>query len=253
MDLSIATFNLQNPAQRRALGLGEGDRGIMVSNVASAGCSAGILRVRDVLLSIDDYPIASDGSVDLEGERVQMAEIVERKFKGDSVKLHILREKKEMDATVKLDVAWPYMMQANQYDVEPRYVLFAGLMFQPLSRNFLADNPIDDLRVRYFYDYYVADEIYREHPEVIILSGILPDPINTYISEFKNGIVDEINGVKIKTLDDVAGALKKPTEEYVITLLGIGRPIVLERAAVEAARDRIKTRYNVVKEENLKE
>lgn len=253
MDLSVSTFNLQNPAERRALGLGDDDRGVLVSSVASAGCSAGILKEGDVLLSIDDHPIASDGSVELEDQRVQMNEIVERKFKGDSVKLHILRDKKESDVTVKLDAAWPFTMQANQYDVEPRYVLFGGLLFQPLSRNLLVAYQIDDLRVRYFYDFFISDEIYREHPEVILLSGILPDPINTYLSDAKDGIVDEINGTKIKTLDDMANEFKKVADDYVIKLIGVGRPIVLERAAVEAARERIKTRYNVLKEQNLRE
>jgi len=253
MDLSISTFSLQNPAQRHALGLGDDDRGVMVGSVASAGCSAGILKVGDVLLSIDDHPISSDASVDLEGERVQMSEIVERKFKGDNVKLHILRDKKEMDVTVLLDAPWPFMVQANQYDVKPRYILFGGLLFQPLSRNFLEAWQLDDLRVRYFFDYYISDELYVEHSDVIILSEVLPDPINTYLGEFKDGIVDEINGVKIKTLDDMAAQLHKPAEQYVIKLLGNGRPIVLERAAVESARERIKSRYNVEDEENLKE
>lgn len=253
MDLSVSTFNLQNPAQRHALGLGDDDRGVMVSSVASAGCAAGILQVGDVLLSIDEHLITSDSFVELEGERVPMAEVVERKFKGDSVALHILRDKKEMDVTIKLDTAWPFMMQASQYDVEPRYVLFGGLLFQPMSRDFLEANQVDDLRVRYFYDYFAVDELYRDHPEIIILSAILQDPINTYLGEFKNGIVDEINGKKIKTLNDMAEEFKKPADEYVLKLIGVGRPIVLERAAVEAARERIKTRYNVVKEENLKE
>ncbi len=33
--------------------------------------------------------------------------------------------------------------------------------------------------------------------------------------------------------------------------IGIGRPLVLERTAVEAARERIKHRYNVLAEQNL--
>jgi len=35
--------------------------------------------------------------------------------------------------------------------------------------------------------------------------------------------------------------------------LGVGRPLVLNRAAVEAARQRIDQRYNVVKEQNLRD
>jgi len=88
---------------------------------------------------------------------------------------------------------------------------------------------------------------------VIVLSSVLPDPVNTYVSAFRGSIVDEINGTKIKTLNDMAEALAKPAEQYVIKLMGEGRPIVMERAAVEAARERIKARYNVRNEQNLSE
>ncbi len=36
-------------------------------------------------------------------------------------------------------------------------------------------------------------------------------------------------------------------------MIGDGPPLVLDRNKVEAARERIKTRYNVVKEQNLQE
>ncbi len=253
MDLSISTFPLQNPAMRRALGLADDDRGVMVSTVAADGCSDGALKPGDVLLTIGGHEIASDGFTVLDGARVQMAEVVERKFKNEDVTLHILRDHKEMDVTVKLDAEWPYLMQANTYDAAPRYVLYGGLLFQPLSRNFLDAYDIDDLQVRYFYDFFLEDELYKEHPEVIVLSAILPDPINTYLSDFKNGIVDEINGEKVKTLDDLANGFRKVSDQYVIKLVGVGRPIVLDRAAVEAARQRIDDRYNVVKEQNLRD
>jgi hypothetical protein len=253
MDLSISTFDLQNPAMRRALGLQDNDQGIMVGAVAAAGSSFGVLKTGDVLLSIDGHAIASDEFVDLDGERVQMAEIVERKFKGDKVSLHILRDKKEMDVTVSLDAAWPFGMQANSYDVLPRYVLFGGLLFQPLSHDFMEANGVDDLRLRYFYDFFLSDEIYLQHPEVVVLSGILPDPINAYLGGFRDSIVDEVNGKKIKTLKDLADAFAQQTDRYVVKVLGTGIPIVLERKDVEAARQRIMTRYNVSSEQNLTE
>ncbi len=253
MDLSVSTFDLQNPAMRRALGLQDNDQGIMVGTVASAGSSFGVLKTGDVLLSIDGHPIASDEFVDLDGERVQMAEIVERKFKGDKVALHILRDKKEMDVTVSLNAAWPFGMQASSYDVLPRYVLFGGLLFQPMSHDFMEANGVDDLRLRYFYDFFLTDEIYHDHPEVIALSGILPDPINAYLGGFRDSIVDEVNGKKIKTLKDLSDALSQQTDRYVIKVLGTGLPIVLERKDVEAARERIMSRYNVSSEQNLNE
>jgi hypothetical protein len=92
-----------------------------------------------------------------------------------------------------------------------------------------------------------------EHPEVIVLTNILPDPINTYLQPYRAGIVDEVNGTKIRTLEDLAKAFAGTPERFVVRMIGDGPPLVLDRAEVEAARERIKTRYNVVKEQNLNE
>jgi S1-C subfamily serine protease len=253
MDLMITTFPLQNPAHRRALGLDDDGRGIMVSNVTAGGCSEGRLQKGDVLTGIDGHPIAADGLVSLDGERVEMSEVVERKFKGDKVQFSILRDRKAMEVTVPLDAALLYQMQAYTYEVLPRYVVFAGLVFQPLSRDFLEASQVEDLRVRYLFEHFIADEIFKEHPEVVVLSSILADPINSYLAEFRNGILREVNGRKIRTLREAAEALAQPAEHCVLRFEGKGRPLVLERSAVEAARERIKARYNVVREQNLEE
>jgi hypothetical protein len=114
-------------------------------------------------------------------------------------------------------------------------------------------NSVDDLRLRYVYENFLANEIYVDHPEVIVISGILPDPINVYLGGFRNAIVDEVNGKKIKTLDDLAAALSEKSDQYVIKVVGGGLPVVLERKDVEAARERIKSRYDVPKDQNLVE
>ncbi len=251
MDLSIGTFPTPNKAMRKALGLGEDDRGVMVSNVFSEGVAAGSLKTGDVILSIDGLNVASDGFVDLEGERVLMAEVAERKFLGDVAKFGVLRDGKPLDTEVKFTNAWQFNIQANRYDEQPAYVLLGGLLFQPLSRNLMSAYSFQNPRIEYFFEHFITKEIYEERPEIIILTSILADPLNTYLAEFREQIVDEINGKKIKTLKDVAAAFAEKPEFYVIKFVGAGRPLVLERAAVEAARERIKARYNVTEEQNL--
>lgn len=254
VDLGITYFKLQNQAQRRFLGLKDDDnRGVLVSTVVAAGPCANVLRQGDVLLSIDDHPIASDANVDLEGERVEMPEVVERKFKGDKVKFDVWRDKKALTATVTLTTVPPYLIQGHSYDVRPRYVLYGGLLFQPLNLDLIEAYQPSDLRIRHFFDYFVLDQIYLQHPDVIVLTNILPDPINSYLAPYRGGIVDEINGQKIKTLDDLAKMLAEPTDRIVIKMIGDGPPLVLDPKQVESARERIKTRYNVLREENLQE
>src|SRR2546421_5088211 len=133
VDLGITYGKLQNPAQRKFLGLKNDDRGVLVETVVAAGPCAKILQPGDVLLSIDNHPIASDGNVELEGERVEMPEVVERKFKGDTVKFDVWRDKQPLSVTVMLSTVWPYLIQGHSYDVKPRYVVYGGLLFQPLS------------------------------------------------------------------------------------------------------------------------
>jgi S1-C subfamily serine protease len=253
VDLGVTYSKLQNPAQRRFLGLQDDDRGVLVNSVITGGSAGKHLQSGDVLLSIDDHPIASDSFVELEGERVEMPEVVERKFKGDTVKLDILRNRQPLTVTIELQPLWPYLMQGRSYDVQPRYVVFGGLLFQPLSLDLMQAYQAQDLRLRYYFENYVSEELYLEHPELIVLTNILPDPINTYLSPYRGGIVNTVNDVKIRTLDDLAKAFAAPAEMYVVRMIGDGPPLVLDRAQVDSARERIRSRYNVVREQNLDE
>src|SRR5213080_945348 len=252
-DLGITYSKLQNPAQRKFLGLKDDDRGVLVSTVVTAGPSAGIVQPGDVLLAIDDHSIASDSNVELEGERAEFQEVVERKFNGDSVRLDVWRNKQPITVTIKLYTPWPYGIQAHRYDVRPRYVLYGGLLFQPLNLDLLEAYRPTDLRLRHFFEYFVVEQLYLQHPDVIVLTNILPDAINTYLAPYRGGIVDEINGKKIRTLDDLASAFAETPEHFVIRMIGDGPPLVLDRNKVESARERIKARYNVLKEQNLEE
>ncbi len=251
VDLTLSYHPLHNPAMRQSLGLTDGNSGVFVGTVYGGGVSEGVLQPGDVLLKIDGLPIASDGTVTIDGDPVEMAEVVERKFKGDKVNFDILRDRKPMNATIALTHAWPFTLQANVYNEKPRFVVFGGLVFQPVDANFMAEHSPDDLRLRYFFDQFISQGIFRERAEIVVLSSILADPVNAYAPEFRHDVVDKINGVKIDRIDDVAAAFKKEADYYVIDMLGQGRPIVLERKAVEEARERIRSRYRVRTEENL--
>ena len=96
MDLTVAYHPLHNLTMRRALGLTDGDSGVFVGSVYGGGVSEGRLQPGDVLLAIDGLPVASDGTVPMDGEPVEMAEVVERKFKGDKVAVKVLREGKSL-------------------------------------------------------------------------------------------------------------------------------------------------------------
>ncbi len=251
VDLATSFLTLLNPAQRRALDLPDDGIGVMVAKADAAGSGGGVLKTKDVLLSIEGHPIASDGFIEIEGERVDLNEIIERKFAGDKVAVELLREGKKMDVEVTLKRFIPYLIQASQYDQQPNFVLFAGLQFQPLDRSVMAAHNISDLRTRYYYGFYGDHELYRERPQVIVLTEVLPDATNTHLQNYKHLVIDSINGKKIRLLQDVYDALHGDLSEegkedfHVIRLVGEERPLVLKRADAKAAHDRIMAQYNV--------
>ncbi|NNG00139.1 MAG: trypsin-like serine protease [Desulfobacteraceae bacterium] len=253
VDLGIQHFPLINSVQRRALGLAQGDNGVMVTVVNTAGAAAGILETGDVLLSIDGLPVFSDGHVELDGDRVLLHEVVERKFKGDTVSLSIFRRTRKMDVKIPLNSPWPYQIQANRHDVRPRFVLYGGIVFQPLSRAFLAASKTNNVDTLYHYEKFIDNDIFLEKPEVILISKVLPDPITAELHGFVHSIVEQINDIRIKTLEDVAAAFKLPVDYHIIRLMGNHRPIVLEQDAVEFARKRILQRYGIGTEEYLED
>jgi hypothetical protein len=156
-----------------------------------------------------------------------------------------------MTLTVPLNEPWPFKLQSNLYDEKPRFVVAGGLVFQPVDQNFMEAHDPSDQRLNYIFDYFVADELHTNRPEIVVLSNILPDPVNAYAEEFRYSVVDEVNGHRIKHIEDIAAAFDEKADYYVVKFAGGGRPIVLERKAIEEARPRIRERYAVTTEKNL--
>ena len=250
VELAIQKTPILNPAQRKALNLPDNDTGVMITAVDSTGSCGGILQVGDVLLALDGYPVDSTGSIDIEGEQTEMAEVVERKFVGDKLKLKVWRGSKEQEFEITLKPFPAYLMQANRYEQQPEYLMHAGLVFQPLDHELMGAFSLTNLRTRYFYDYYAQDELYKELPEIVVLTSVLPDAINTWFRDYTGQVVEEINGVKIKSLKDAADALAKEPDgtHLTIRLAGEGRPIVLEKKLIAAAQERIQRKYGLAQD-----
>ena len=251
VDLALTYRNLFNPAARSALGLEDENTGVQICSVYSSGASDGIVKPEDVILKIDGHTVSSDGTIPLEDEAVPLEEVVERKFKGDKVHLDILRDGKPMTLTVPLREPWPFKLHSNLYDEKPRFFVAGGLVFQPVDQNFMEAHDPSDQRLNYLFDFFIADGLHATRPEIVVLSNILPDPVNAYADEFRFSVVDEVNGRLIKRIEDIAAAFEEKADYYVIKFAGGGRPIVLERKAIEEARSRISERYALTAEKNL--
>jgi S1-C subfamily serine protease len=258
VDLAVSEFPVENPAQRKALGLGADGVGVMLGGVEPEGSAGGILKPGDALLSIDGSPVFNNGLIKLDDELVNMNEAVERKFAGDKIQVEFLRDGTKMTAEIELKPFEPYRRLGSIYDEMPGYLVYCGLVFQPLERNLMEAHSIQNPLVNYLFDQFLNDQIYTELPEPVILTTVLPDEATTFLTPYAHHVVEEINGVPIKRLSDVPKGLAsredgKDGRFIVIKLMEMNRPLVLRRDLAEEAHPRIMRTYNIHKDAYLGE
>jgi len=255
VDLGISEFALHNPAMRRALKLPNDGMGVLITNVTPTGSSDGVLEPGDVLLSLNGHEVDSAGMVNIDGEKTNLNEIVERRFAGDVISANFIRDGQRQQAEIELKPLPWSRMYAIQYGKQPRYVVFAGLVFQPLDTNLFATAKFSDITVRRLYTDYLPKALFQKHRDVVILTRVESDPINSRLSSFTGFALDKINGVEVSDLAHAHELLhpREAPEFHVIELFGASRPLVIPAAEVEEANQRIARNYGITELVNLEE
>jgi S1-C subfamily serine protease len=255
VDLGVTEFPLYNPAMRKALGLPDNGKGVLVTNVTPTSAADGVLRPGDVLVSLDGLDVDSAGMVTIDGEKTNLNEVVERKFAGDKVAARFLRDGGWNDAEIELKPLPWSRMYSIQYEKKPRYMVFAGLVFQPLDTNLFATAKFDNVTVRRLYTDYVPKGLFQKHRDIVVLTRVETDPVTSRLGDFTGYAVDKINGVEVTDLKQAHALLhpEKPPEFHVIELFGASRPLIIPSAAVQEANGRIAQNYGITKLENLDE
>lgn len=246
-DLGIVDFPLFNPAMRKALKLPNDGKGVLVTDVTPTGPCDGLLKPGDVVLSLDGKPVDSAGMVVIDGEAINMHEIVERKFAGDKVAVRYLRNGEANTVEISLKPLPPSRMYAVQYEKKPRYIVFAGLVFQPLDTNLFASAKFNDINVRRLYADYVPKGVFQKRPDIVILTRIESDPVTSQMDGFAGSAVDKINGVEVKDLKHANELLhpETPPEFFVIELFGASRPVIVPSSVVKDADKRVQLNYGI--------
>lgn len=258
-ELGVAFLDTENPALRRDLKIPPKEGGVVVTYVDPFGAAKGLLLDRDVLLSVEKTPIASDGTIDSDEGRVIFAELMERKQWGEPVTFEVWRNDARIKVKVPLTNPPDPFIYRREYDQEPRYMVVAGLVFTPLSRAYLSMRRPDGSspnghRLHYLARFAKVDGLHTNRDEFVVLTRRLPHPSNTYADPFLDGVVTEVNGIPIRRLEDLRGALAKPKDGFdVIRFLGMDDVLVLDAAEVPRVDQEVRRSYAVPKLQRLEE
>ncbi len=249
----FAWQSTENPATAAWLGLPGPPRGVVVSAVPALSAFAGHLRPRDIILSIDDFEIESDGSyLDPAYGHLPFGNLSTRgKFAGDTSTFEIWRDGKTLSVALALPEASyaDTLVPDRVFDRRPEYALAGGLVFQPLTADYLRSWGAEWRRSAPFrLRYYLHQPPTAERRHLVVLSQILPDPFNLGYRDFAFRIVDRINGQPVASLRDLEAALEVPREGFhVIDLLPERGPtrLVLDAAGLDDATRRVMQRYGL--------
>jgi hypothetical protein len=251
----------ENPALLARLKLQGEPRGVVVTDVPPRPDGGEqVLKPLDIILRIDGFDLDIQGDYkDPEFGYVMLENLAtRRKFAGDDVKMQIEREGKTMEINYRLP-KYDYsnsLVPPADYDHEPEYLIVGGLVFQPLTEEYLQSWGTEwKRRAPFRLQYYREEGPTKERSGLVLLSQVLPDAYNIGYQDQRYLVLDKVNGQTISRLAQVSEALQHSTNGYHTVEFARGetlRRMVLEAGPAEReATQRVLKRYGIKQESHM--
>jgi S1-C subfamily serine protease len=247
-DLGIVTQPLESKAHRRSLGLSPNSHsGVLITGVAHGSSAWGTLQNGDVLLMLDGKNVAADGSIGFrKGERIEFSHQIAMRHVGETIRVKVWRERALQRFEISLKPP-RYLVAEDSYDVKPTYYLYGGLLFVPLSRDFLTtwgsewwqEAPSELVSI------YENEIRSSARSEVVVLQKVLADRVNQGYHGFQAMAIDRVEGCKIRHLRELIRIVESATGEFIHFQGHDDSVIVLDRELVDKGNRRILRRYGV--------
>ncbi|MEK7705414.1 MAG: trypsin-like peptidase domain-containing protein [Myxococcota bacterium] len=254
--LGIAVQALEAEAHRRQLGLpAEVEGGVLVTRIAYGGSAWGILEEEDVLLELDGVPLAADGTVSFrDDEQVSYDYLVAQRRVGELLNARVWRDGGVLTCVVPLR-APAYLVAEDRYDVRPSYYVFGGLVFVPLTKDYLKTwgEAWWQRAPRDLVALYEHGAPTPERSEPVVLQKVLADAVNQGYHELESVLITSAQGEPVRSLRHLVERIEDTadTEPFVRLTSQDGRRIVLERAAAGARGPEILRRFGVPHDRSL--
>ncbi len=195
-------------------------RGVIVIEVPERPDGAPtVMKVGDIILSIDGFEVDTSGNYrDPEFGRILIENLSTRgKWAGDESRLRVWRDGQELEVAYRLPKHefTNALVPAARYDTPPEYLIVGGLVFVPLTDEFLQSwGPEWKRKAPFRLLYHRNQPRTREQPALILLSQMLPDPYNIGYQDQRLLVVQKVNGQPISRLSQIQQALQQPVQGY---------------------------------------
>ncbi len=249
--IPFASMEMENPDLRRWSKMDSTQTGIIVSSLPPEIKVSGEFKVNDVILAIDGIKIDNDSTVKFRNDEViYFGYLIWRKYLGDNCAFTVLRDGKEITVNYKL-CRYKRLVPNRVFDELPTYYFIGGLLFVPLSINYLDEyrqwynGPIDLV-----YEV-INGKASKELQEIVVLSRVLAAEINVGYQSLNAVIVEKVNDKRIKDLEQLISIVNDTKKGFIVFQLKNKTKIVFDIEKLKQSTPSIMDRYRIPRDRSL--
>lgn len=252
VELGVRTINSFNPSLRKYHKIPDNLDGIFVTKIYKNSSAEGHLQKDDLVFEIDGMPIGRNGTIVLDKDtRIDFVEVVDNKHQKDNISLKIFRKGKIKELNFPAKIMKGIEFMRYQYDIDIKYFVLGGLVFQPISRDLLSawnkeKETQGGSQFLYRFFYFIEDGLDKKVDQDVILYRKLPHPINSSSDYYINTILESVNDKKIQNIDQLKSICNSNTSKYIkLKFKDINNPLILKTSELKKADKEIKRIYNL--------
>ncbi len=247
--LGIEYYNTENEKLRSFFGLDQDQGGVLITHTLPFSSADDMLERRDVVLGIDDVPIAVDGTFAFRGnERLSLSHLISMKQIGDNLKLTVNRQGQVQDIQVRLK---PFvgLVPPPHYFPQPPYYIYGGLVFSVLSVDLLKsfgkkwwqEAPVN------FMHYLLGEGRMNAQRKrhVVILLDVLPDNINVGYHDYGKEVISRVNGQTFSSFKEFVALIEQNPHDYIEFETAQKAMIIMDTNDIDPVTENILTRNNI--------
>jgi S1-C subfamily serine protease len=214
------------------------DNGVLLNTVKD---NYNALKNGDIVLEIEDKKIANDGTIQTRYGTLPVRYLFHTKPVGETLKIKLLRAGKVM--TTHYTLKRKYTPIKKEYNKEPRYIIFGGLSFTPMTTNYLWKHKQNSTMFNIYYEQ--NKEANKVTEAVTIQSEKFNHEINDGYRPYLY-LVKSINGNKVLNFKHFVELLDDNQEKYtVIKFWDVNLEIVFETEKARESFEEIQNIYGV--------
>jgi S1-C subfamily serine protease len=251
----FAWQQLNQAALRRYFGLTDSKSGILVRRVHAGGTGAGQLKVGDILTKLGPYTIDPEGQIEHPLYGQMLFSMVINESLEETLPVELVRDGKPRTLRLRRSRYAPgdYRIFPYRFDGPIDYEVQGGLVVQEFSQGYLrawGKSWPERAPPRLVIEAMLSSLRESGSPteKVLLVTKVLPDPVNLGYDDLQNTILLKANGRPLSGLADFRAALKTPANGFQVLefLPGQSRgKVVFKANTLESANQRIRERYDV--------